>query len=100
MPSRDEQFRDSSPYPRGDLESPFLEGELLLGETEAEWEPRVGRLQAESPFHNAFEQGRTSFGESEAAEEEFAWERDELAEQVAEAYDDYELADLEDGMEE
>jgi murein DD-endopeptidase MepM/ murein hydrolase activator NlpD/peptidoglycan hydrolase-like protein with peptidoglycan-binding domain len=77
MSSRDEQFRDLRSYPRGDLESPFLEGELFVGEVEAEGEPRVRRFQPESPFQRAFEQGRTSLSEPEEPEEEFVEEEEQ-----------------------
>jgi hypothetical protein len=38
----------------GEAESPFLDEELFVGESEEEWEPRVAALAAESPFRRTF----------------------------------------------
>ncbi|MCI0601359.1 MAG: hypothetical protein L0Y60_17955, partial [Beijerinckiaceae bacterium] len=52
----------------GRLESPFLDEELFVGDSEEEWEPRVAALVAESPFQSAFEQGREPFESPEMEE--------------------------------
>jgi V8-like Glu-specific endopeptidase len=52
----------------GDVESPFLDEELFVGESEEEWEPRVAALEAESPFKSALEEGQGPFDSAEMEE--------------------------------
>ena len=56
MNAREERDQTGPSYPRGDLESPFLEEELFLGETEPGWEAHLAALETESPYLYAFEQ--------------------------------------------
>mgnify|MGYP007070662206 CR=1 FL=1 len=55
MPFLHQQRQSLPSYPQGDLESPFLQGEVLVQEAEPEWGPRLAALQAESSFQRAFE---------------------------------------------
>ncbi|WP_306534554.1 serine protease [Geobacter sp.] len=43
------------PHPLEGLQSPFLDQEIFAGQGEEEWEPRLGALEAASPFPGAFE---------------------------------------------
>lgn len=43
------------PNPLEGLESPFLDQEIFAGQGEEEWEPRLGALEAASPFLSTFE---------------------------------------------
>jgi outer membrane protein OmpA-like peptidoglycan-associated protein len=67
--------RSSADY-TGKVESPFLDEELFIGESEEEWEPRVAALAAESPFQSAFEQGQGHFESPEMEEPESFGEED------------------------
>jgi V8-like Glu-specific endopeptidase len=58
--------RSSTDY-TGEVESPFLDEELFVGESEQEWEPRVAALAAESPFQSV-KQGRGPFDSPEMEE--------------------------------
>lgn len=53
-----------------ELESPFLDEELFVGESEEEWEPRAAALAAESPFVDALEERRSRIDEALLEEEE------------------------------
>ena len=106
MNPREEQERALRSYPQGELKSPFLEEELFVGETEADWEVHLTALEAESPFRHTFEQSSAIPLEPEEPEEEFIEEEEEgteaddslLAE--AEDYNGGALADLEENIEE
>lgn len=53
----------------GKVESPFLDQELFVAESEEEWEPRVAALVAESPFISALEERRSGFDLDQREEE-------------------------------
>lgn len=53
---------------KGEVDSPFLNEKLSVGETEEELDPRAVALAAESPFQTAFEQGRMILIEPEEGE--------------------------------
>ncbi len=79
MTLREERDRGLRSYPQGALETPFLEEEFFVGESEAEREARLAALEAESPFQSAFEQrwaltGAAETGSAEAFGDEFAFE--------------------------
>lgn len=57
-----------------ELETPFLDLELIIGQIEEERAPNLGALESESPFMRAFEQGRTSLDEGGDPEVEFVEE--------------------------
>jgi hypothetical protein len=57
----------SSPSP-WEVESPFLNQELLVGDGDGAWEPRAAALVAESPFADALPKGRGSSPEGHAQE--------------------------------
>ena len=103
MSSREEKERALPSYPRDDLESPFLEGELFPVEPEAEWEAHLAALEAESHFQSAFQQAGELIG-VEKLEEEFVEEERVAAEyfqlEEAEAYDEEVLADWKEGQKE
>ena len=78
--------RLSADYTRK-VESPFLDEDHFVGESEQEWEPRVAALVAESPFRGVFEafeerprvsivpevcKEETPYAEEEREEEDFA----------------------------
>jgi hypothetical protein len=69
MPS-EERRRDSSSQTNGQLQSPFLEEDLFLRETDDEWAAPLAGLEAESPFLHAFELDRASRSKPEGSEEE------------------------------
>lgn len=50
MPQWGRQDATVASRPWDDLETPFLEDSILAGEREAEREPRLAELEAESPF--------------------------------------------------
>jgi len=54
----------------GEVESPFLDEELFVGESEEEWEPRAAALAAETPFQTAFERDRPRIDPPEMEEPE------------------------------
>lgn len=61
----------------GEVDSLFLEEELLVGRDEEDWEPRAAALAAESPFQTTSEPGRDSgdsreMGESESFDDALA----------------------------
>jgi len=105
MNSQEEKNRATRSHPLGNLESPFLEEDLFVGKSEGEWEARAAALAAESPFQNAFEQGRPSLIEPEELEDEFVEEdqwsdMDESPANEAEAHNEKALAVLEDSIDE
>jgi murein DD-endopeptidase MepM/ murein hydrolase activator NlpD len=75
MHQPDEQFHDSPPYPRGELESPFLNEELFAGEAESEWEPRTAPLF--SPFQHIFEYASEPVLEAERHDGDVCREHDD-----------------------
>ena len=100
MPSPEEKDPRLDFLFAGNLESPFLEEELFVRETEAEWEPHLEALQSESPFQSAFDQDRTTSVEPEleeefVEEEEWSDENDLLADE-AEVRDEEALSDFQD----
>jgi monoamine oxidase len=70
MNSQEDKDGALGSYPQRNLESPFLEEELFVGDTQDEWEPRLVTLQSVTPFQHAFEQGRPTLIEPEDLEEE------------------------------
>jgi uncharacterized protein YcbK (DUF882 family) len=73
MPSPEQRDRGSTSYFSGNLDSPFLQEEIFVTGTETEREGDLARLEVETPFQTAFEEGLTSL-RPEAPEEEFAGE--------------------------
>lgn len=99
MPSPDEQRPRSPSLTQGQLESPFLEGEIFVTEVERDLESRLKAVEAESPFLQAFEQGRAILIEPEepkGEEEQAAGDGFPVAE--AEPYEEEARADLEDSL--
>lgn len=102
MNAREDQERASHPYPQGELESPFLEEEIFVGEAEGEWQARLTALEAESAFQHAFEQSPAMPFELENYEEEelsLEGEAPYVGEELEE-YDEEEVEDFEWGVEE
>lgn len=92
----DSNLRSSRPRK---LDSPFTEEDLLMRETEAEWEANLVFLEAESPFMHAFEQGRSTPVEPEELEGEFTeeeWTEDSFSVDEAETQVEEGLVDRED----
>ena len=57
-------------YPQGDLETPFLEEELFVGDAEVVWEAHVTALEAETPFARDLMQRSEPAVQSEYEEQE------------------------------
>jgi hypothetical protein len=105
MASSEEKYRGLRSDPLGDLESPFLEEKLFVGESEPGWEAHLGALEAESPFQSAFEQGQTSLMEPEERGAEFVEEEkrpkvDGFPVEETEAFDEEALGNLESSLKE
>src|SRR5689334_61574 len=75
MASREDRERDLRSDPTGNMESPFLEGELFVGESAPDWETRLSAFEGESPFLSAFPHDRTT--SSTEREDWEAWEAPE-----------------------
>ena len=69
MTLREEQGWALRSQPQRNLESPFLEEELFV--RESEWEAHLPALEAESPFLQAFEESQRPEVEPAVYEEEF-----------------------------
>jgi len=92
MASRQEKDRDLRSYPKSDLESPFLEVELFVGESKAEWETSLAALETKSPFQRAFELEQEEIVKPK--------EHEELEWVEAEDQDEEAATDLEESIEE
>jgi monoamine oxidase len=86
MALQEEQDSGRRSHSLEDRESPFLQEELFGGETGTDWEPRLGALEAESPFLSAFEPGQPGLTIRRELEDEFL-EESESAGDEAETYD-------------
>jgi len=98
LEENDSNLRSSRPRK---LDSPFTEEDLLMRETEAEWEANLVFLEAESPFIHAFEQGQSTLIEPEELEGEFTeeeWTADNFSMDEAETLVEEGLVDWEDGV--
>ena len=103
MPASNERDQVSLTNATGEIESPYLAEALFAEEVEADWEPRLSRLESEGSFGAAFEsaieQGRPAVDQEDEGllpmEETTALYEASVVPQLVIGEEDYERPDTE-----